>query len=123
MVVSVARSVHEATEELLDLYRRSTLLAYPSSYEGFGLPVVEAMAHGCPVLCARNSSLIEIGGRSALFLDAVTPAGIAAALTAALADRGALAARGEAGREEAARYSWPASATATRDVYRQALRR
>lgn len=110
-------------EELLDLYRRSTLLAYPSSYEGFGLPVVEAMAHGCPVLCARNSSLIEIGGRSALFLDDVTPAGIAAALTAALADRGALAARGEAGREEAARYSWPASATATRDVYRQALRR
>jgi glycosyltransferase involved in cell wall biosynthesis len=110
-------------EELLDLYRRATLLAYPSSYEGFGLPVVEAMAHGCPVLCARNSSLVEIGGRSAIFLDDVTPEGIAAALEEALADREALAARGEAGREEAARYSWPASATATRDVYRQALRR
>ncbi len=110
-------------EELLDLYRRATLLAYPSSYEGFGLPVVEAMAHGCPVLCARNSSLIEIGGRSAIFLDDVSPESIAAALTAALADRRALAERGEAGREEAARYSWPASATATRDVYRQAMRR
>jgi glycosyltransferase involved in cell wall biosynthesis len=110
-------------EELLDLYRRATLLAYPSSYEGFGLPVVEAMAHGCPVLCARNSSLIEIGGRSALFLDDVSPEGIAAALGEALADRDALAARGEAGRDQAARYSWPASATATRDVYRQALRR
>ena len=111
------------SEELLDLYRRATLLAYPSSYEGFGLPVVEAMAHGCPVLCARNSSLIEIGGRSAIFLDDVTPEGIAAALTEALADRDALAARGEAGRDEAARYSWPASATATRDLYRQSLRR
>jgi glycosyltransferase involved in cell wall biosynthesis len=110
-------------EELLDLYRRATLLAYPSSYEGFGLPVVEAMAHGCPVLCARNSSLIEIGGRSAIFLDDVTPEGIAVALTEALSDREALAARGEAGRVEAGRYSWPASATATRDVYRQALRR
>ena len=110
-------------EELLALYRRATLLAYPSAYEGFGLPVVEAMAHGCPVLCARNSSLIEIGGRTAIFLDDVTPEGIAAALTDALADREALVARGEAGRGEAARYSWPASATATRDVYRQALRR
>lgn len=110
-------------EELIDLYRRATLLAYPSAYEGFGLPVVEAMAHGCPVLIARNSSLIEIGGRTALFLDDVTPEGIAEALGQALADREGLAARGEAGREEAARYSWPASATATRDVYRQALAR
>jgi glycosyltransferase involved in cell wall biosynthesis len=112
-------------EELVGLYRRATLLAYPSAYEGFGLPVVEAMAHGCPVLCARNSSLIEIGGRSAIFLDDAdaTPEGIAAALTAALSDREELARRGEAGRAEAARYSWPASATATRDVYRQALER
>jgi glycosyltransferase involved in cell wall biosynthesis len=113
----------ERREELLDLYRRATLLVYPSAYEGFGLPVVEAMAHGCPVLCARNSSLIEIGGRSAIFLDDVTPEGIASALAEVLADRQALAERGEAAREEAARYSWPASATATRDVYRQALRR
>jgi glycosyltransferase involved in cell wall biosynthesis len=112
-------------EELVGLYRRATLLAYPSAYEGFGLPVVEAMAHGCPVLCARNSSLIEIGGRSAIFLDDAdaTPEGIAAALTAALSDREELARLGEAGRAEAARYSWPASATATRDVYRQALER
>ena len=75
------------------------------------------------MLCARNSSLIEIGGRSAIFLEEVTPEGIAAALAQALADREALAVRGEAGRDEAARYSWSASATATRDVYRQALRR
>lgn len=112
-------------EELLDLYRHATLLAYPSAYEGFGIPVAEAMAHGCPVLCAHNSSLIEIGGESAIFIhdDDVTPEGIARALTRVLADRRALAERGEAGREEAARYSWPAAATATRDVYRQALDR
>jgi glycosyltransferase involved in cell wall biosynthesis len=110
-------------EELLDLYRRAALLAYPSAYEGFGLPVAEAMAAGCPVLCARNSSLIEVGGRAAIFLDDVTPEGIARALSEALADREALARRGEEGRAEAARYSWPAAATATRDVYRQALGR
>jgi glycosyltransferase involved in cell wall biosynthesis len=110
-------------EELLDLYRRATLLAYPSSYEGFGLPVVEAMAHGCPVLLARNSALTEVGGDVAIFFDEVTPEGISRALAEALADRESLRARGEAGRERAARYSWPAAATATRDVYRQALRR
>lgn len=108
-------------EIVLDLYRRATLLAYPSAYEGFGLPVAEAMAAGCPVLCARNSSLIEVGGRTAAFLDDVTPEGIARALTELLADREALRERGEAGRAEAARYAWPAAATATRDVYRQAL--
>jgi glycosyltransferase involved in cell wall biosynthesis len=110
-------------EELFDLYRRATLLAYPSAYEGFGLPVVEAMAHGCPVLCARNSALVEVGGESAIFLDDTSPEGIAEALAEVLADRAALAARGEAGREEAGRFSWAAAVTATRDVYRRALGR
>jgi glycosyltransferase involved in cell wall biosynthesis len=112
-------------EELVDLYRRATLLVYPSAYEGFGIPVAEAMAHGCPVLVARNSSLIEIGGDAALFVDDqdITPDGFEHALTEALADRAALEARGEAGRAQVARFSWPAAATATRDVYRQALAR
>ena len=110
-------------EQVLDLYRRATLLVYPSAYEGFGLPVVEAMAAGCPVMCARNSALEEVGGSAAIYLDDVTPEGIADALASALADRDELARRGEEGREQATRYSWPAAATATRDVYRQALRR
>ncbi|MEQ8833879.1 MAG: glycosyltransferase family 1 protein [Miltoncostaeaceae bacterium] len=112
-------------EELMDLYRRATLLVFPSAYEGFGLPVAEAMAHGCPVLCARNSSLVEIGADRAIFMeeDEVTPEGIAAHLTRALADREALRERGESGREITQRYSWPAAATATRDVYRRVLPR
>lgn len=112
-------------EELMDLYRRATLVVMPSAYEGFGLPVAEALAHGCPVLCARNSSLIEIGGEWAIFIEDedVTPEGIAAALARTLADRAALGERGESGREITSRYSWPAAATATRDVYRQALHR
>jgi glycosyltransferase involved in cell wall biosynthesis len=112
-------------EELIDLYRRATLLVYPSVYEGFGIPVAEAMAHGCPVMCARNSSLIEIGGDAAIFVDEadMTPAGLAAALTDALADRAALADRGEAGRGGGAGETGAPPPTPPRDVYRQALGR
>lgn len=112
-------------DELMDLYRRATLMVFPSAYEGFGLPVAEALAHGCPVLCARNSSLVEIGGEWAIFMedDEVTPEGIAARLASLLADRETLHEQGERGREISRRYSWPAAATATRDVYRRVVYR
>lgn len=108
-------------EELLDLYRHATLLAYPSAYEGFGIPVVEAMAHGCPVLCSRIPALEEVAGDKAIYFEEVTPEGVAKALSEVLSDRQALERRGQAGREVASLYSWPAAATATRDVYRQAI--
>lgn len=108
-------------ERLTDLYRRATLLVYPSSYEGFGLPVLEAMTHGCPALIARNSSLSEVGQSAALYLDDPTPDGIAATLASLLADRPALAAIGEAGRAHAARFAWDSVAGDTLAVYREAL--
>jgi alpha-1,3-rhamnosyl/mannosyltransferase len=80
------------------------------------------MAHGCPVLVARNSALVEVGGDAALYLDDATPDGIASALAAALADREALRRRGEAGRVQATRFTWPAAAAATRRAYRDAMR-
>ena len=108
-------------ERLTDLYRRATLLVYPSSYEGFGLPVLEAMTHGCPALIARNSSLTEVGRDAAFYLDDPTPQGIAAALATTLADRDALAAAGETARAHAARFSWDAVAADTLAVYREAI--
>jgi len=107
--------------ELDDLYRTASLLVMPSAYEGFGLPVAEAMAHGCPVLVADNSSLPEVGGSSALMLDDATPEGIAAALGDALGDRAALAERGARARADAARFSWAGAATATLDAYATAV--
>ena len=109
-------------QELVDLYRHATLLAFPSAYEGYGLPVAEAMAHGCPVLVARNSSLVEVAGEHGLFIDDPTAQGIARALTDALADRAALAERGERSRRDAlARFSWPQAARATLAAYREAV--
>jgi len=110
-------------ETLADYYRRATLLVYPSSYEGFGLPVLEAMSHGCPALVAQNSSLVEVGGDVALPLTDPTVPGIAQALLDALADRDALAERGRRSREHAAGYDWDAVARRTLDVYREAIDR
>ena len=108
--------------ELEELYRTATLLVMPSEYEGFGLPVAEAMARGCPVLVADNSSLPEVGGPSALLIEDPTPEGIARALERALADREALRRRGERARADAARFSWASAAKATLDAYRAAAR-
>ena len=105
-----------------DLYRRATLLVYPSAYEGFGLPVLEAMAHGCPVLVAPSATLDELGGGAMLPLGDASPDGIAWRLGEVLADRGELARRGEAGRARAAEFSWARTAAETLDAYREALR-
>jgi alpha-1,3-rhamnosyl/mannosyltransferase len=109
--------------KLADLYRRATLLVYASSYEGFGLPVLEAMANGCPVLVARSSALEEVGGEAALPLEDTTPEGIAARLADVLTDREALAARGAAGRQRAGEFTWSRTAAETLAAYRDALRR
>lgn len=110
-------------EVLHDLYRRATLLVYPSSYEGFGLPVLEAMAHGCPALVAQNSSLVEISGDVAIPLADATVEGIAEALDSQLVDRQALRERGERSRAHAARYDWSHVAADTIARYRETIRR
>jgi len=81
------------------------------------------MAAGCPVLVARNSALVEVGGDAALPLDDATPAGIAGALARALADRAELARRGAAGRADAERLSWPRAADSTLAVWAEAIGR
>ena len=103
---------------LADHYAAALALVYPSFYEGFGLPVLEAMAHGCPVACSRTSSLPEVGGDAALYFDPRDTADIATTLVHLAGDRGLRARLAESGRTRASGFTWAACAERTMSVYR-----
>lgn len=97
-------------EQLALLYRRCALFAYPSLGEGFGLPVLEALAAGAPVLTSDRSSLPEVGGDAAAYCDPTDETAIAAALAALLGDPARRARLAAAGPPRAARFSWEETA-------------
>ena len=104
-------------ERLAELLRGARCLVYPSLYEGFGLPVVEAMACGTPVVTSVGGATEEVAGGAAVLVDPLDVASIAGGIEAALARRDELARRGL---ERAGAFTWPAAAAATADVYREA---
>jgi alpha-1,3-rhamnosyl/mannosyltransferase len=103
--------------ELASLYRGALCVAYPSLYEGFGLPVLEAMACGTAVVTSAGGALEELADGAAVLVDPRDPAAIAAGITEAVARRSELEARGL---ERARRYSWEATVAATVAVYAEA---
>jgi alpha-1,3-rhamnosyl/mannosyltransferase len=95
------------------------LFVFPSIYEGFGLPPLEAMASGAPVACSRASSLPEVVGEAGLLFDPFDTADLSAVLSLALGDAGLRADLRQRGLEQAARFSWEAVAQQTAAVYAQ----
>ena len=106
-----------ALAELRELYRTARALVFPSLYEGFGLPPLEAMASGCPVAAARSGSLPEICGDAAVLFDPHDPAAIAAGVREALGRGDELRERGLA---RATSFTWAACAAAHVQAYRLA---
>ena len=103
-------------KELADLYARASALVFPSLYEGFGLPPLEAMASGCPAAVSNAGALPEVCGDAARLFDPTSPDEIAAAVLDVLADPEPYARRGL---ERAAQFTWEHSARAHEQVYRE----
>jgi glycosyltransferase involved in cell wall biosynthesis len=107
--------------ELEGLYRAATCMAFPSLAEGFGLPILEAMARGLPVACSGVSALPEIAGDAALLFDPRSIEGIAGAIRSLLQDPALCARLVERGRVRAASFSWERTARETVASYERAL--
>ncbi|RLT41240.1 MAG: glycosyltransferase family 1 protein [Chloroflexi bacterium] len=105
--------------DLPALHSAATLFAFPSLYEGFGLPVLEAMACGAPVVCGNRSSLPEVAGKAALLVDPTDTGAIAAALRLVLEDDNLRRSMAEKSLAQAATFSWQRTAAETLAVYRE----
>jgi glycosyltransferase involved in cell wall biosynthesis len=121
---SYIRQVPRASDYELNLwYQAADVFVFPSLYEGFGMPVVEAMASGTPVVCADATSLPEVAGDAALLHDPADAAQLAEAVRTVLNDFGLANDLRERGRKRARLFTWERTARETLAVYQQVLAR
>jgi len=110
-----------ATQELRTLYRKSTAFVFPSLYEGFGIPLLEAMETGAPVLCSDSSCFPEIAGEAALYFDPDAPEAIADAMGRVWSCPEIRLGLIEKGRERRSLFSWEKTSRATWEVYKRVI--
>ena len=110
-----------APDDLDAVYRAADAFVYPSVYEGFGLPVLEAMSRGIPVVASTTSSLPEVTGDAALGVNPRSVREIAAAIATVVGDVALAERLAAAGRQQAERFSWDETARMTLEVYEQVL--
>ncbi len=117
------RVVHVATDEggLRALYAGAAAFVFPSLYEGFGFPVLEAFSEGCPTALARTSSLLEVGGDAAIYFDPKDATSIRDAVARLLSDGPLRARLSERGRARVSLFSWEATCAQTIATYQRAL--
>lgn len=109
--------------QLADLYARASVFAFPSLDEGFGIPVIEAMAAGIPVLASNSSSMPEVCGDAAIQVEPGNSDALEDALRKLVEDAGLRERMNSLGRQWAARFTWERSARSTWDVYQKVLGR
>ncbi len=107
-------------DRLMVLYRHADALLYPSWLEGFGLPILEAMVCGTPVVTSGRSSMPEVAGPAAVYVDPASPHGIASAVASLVADPSNRERLSRLGRERARRFDWDLAAAVTAENLRQA---
>jgi glycosyltransferase involved in cell wall biosynthesis len=102
-------------------YKHASLFVYPSMYEGFGIPPLEAMSLGCPVACGCTSSLPEVVGDAAALFDPANPESMASVIESVLCSDESLAGYVSRGYDRVRMFSWEQCAMQTRDIYKQVV--
>lgn len=110
-----------ARQELLTLYKNADAFIIPSLYEGFGIPVLEAMQSGCPVISSRLSSLPEVGGNAAEYFDALNIENMAQSILHVSSDKEYRLKLQERGYAQSKNFSWQKMALETLEVYKKAI--
>lgn len=108
-----------AESELFDLYRHARAFIYPSRYEGFGMPILDAFQAGCPVILTEASCFPEVGGDAALYFAPEDADSLRARVASVLDDPALRAAQIARGRARSARFTWEETAARTAEVYRR----